>query len=129
MIKPISIVIPYRKTNDSISVWVQERQSLDDLNGLWEFPGGKVEAYETPEDAAIREVKEETSVQIKREKLQKFKNYTSQSGVLLMVFLYLDDGGDFSNQSHIELNQLLGQVESIPPANKEILLDLQRFFS
>ena len=32
----------------------------------WEFPGGKIEAYEAPESTAIRETKEEAHVFIKR---------------------------------------------------------------
>lgn len=33
-------------------------------NGVWEFPGGKVEAHETREEACIRECKEELNVEI-----------------------------------------------------------------
>ncbi|MEP3782859.1 MAG: (deoxy)nucleoside triphosphate pyrophosphohydrolase [Parasphingorhabdus sp.] len=41
------------------NILVQQRPEGKPMAGLWEFPGGKVEAVETPEDALARELKEE----------------------------------------------------------------------
>jgi 8-oxo-dGTP diphosphatase len=43
-------------------VLLAQRPEGKSLAGLWEFPGGKVEAGETPEAALIRELKEELDI-------------------------------------------------------------------
>ena len=43
-------------------VLLAQRPESKSLAGLWEFPGGKVEAGETPEAALIRELKEELDI-------------------------------------------------------------------
>ena len=43
-------------------VLITQRPEGKALAGLWEFPGGKVEQGELPEDALIRELQEELAV-------------------------------------------------------------------
>ena len=50
-------------------VLLQQRLPGRAMGGLWEFPGGKVEAGELPETALIREIGEELGVELDFESL------------------------------------------------------------
>ena len=41
-------------------IFIQQRQADDIWGGLWEFPGGRIEDGESPEEAVVREFREET---------------------------------------------------------------------
>ena len=45
-------------------VLISKRPDGKQFGGLWEFPGGKVEAGERPETALIRELKEELAIDV-----------------------------------------------------------------
>jgi 8-oxo-dGTP diphosphatase len=46
-------------------VLIAQRPEGKQLAGLWEFPGGKVEPGERPEETLIRELNEELSISVK----------------------------------------------------------------
>lgn len=53
-------------------VLIAKRPEGKKLAGLWEFPGGKVEPGERPEQALIRELKEELDIDVKESCLAPF---------------------------------------------------------
>jgi len=46
-------------------VLLTERPAGKPMAGLWEFPGGKIEVGERPEESLIRELKEELAIDVK----------------------------------------------------------------
>jgi 8-oxo-dGTP diphosphatase len=48
-------------------VLIAQRPEGKAMAGLWEFPGGKVEAGEHPEQSLIRELREELGINVKQE--------------------------------------------------------------
>lgn len=54
--KTVDVVAAVIKREDAI---LATQRGYGDFKGGWEFPGGKVEAGETPEQAIIREIHEE----------------------------------------------------------------------
>jgi 8-oxo-dGTP diphosphatase len=57
---PIAIAV----VQDGSRVLIGRRPAGAALAGLWEFPGGKIESGESPENAAIRECREETGLDV-----------------------------------------------------------------
>lgn len=48
-------------------VLIAQRPAGRPMAGLWEFPGGKIEAGEQPEQSLIRELKEELGIVVREE--------------------------------------------------------------
>lgn len=63
--KPIVLVAACALLDADGRVLVAERPAGKSMAGLWEFPGGKVEPGETPEQTLIRELEEELGVETK----------------------------------------------------------------
>jgi mutator protein MutT len=97
------------------------------LAGLWEFPGGKVQAGETAAEAAARECREETglSVEVLRSYGERFYNY-NYGRIQLQFFAcrLLDvEQQPWPPFRWIERQDLIRY--EFPPANEELLRVLQ----
>ena len=64
--KTINVVAAIIKQDDKIFA---TQRGYGEFKGGWEFPGGKIEVGETPEEALVREIKEELNVKISVGKL------------------------------------------------------------
>ena len=54
----------FRTTQDNKRQVLATQRGYGDFAGGWEFPGGKIEPNETPENALIREIQEELAAKI-----------------------------------------------------------------
>jgi 8-oxo-dGTP diphosphatase len=59
------IVAACALVDPDVRVLIAQRPVGKPMAGLWEFPGGKVEAGERPEETLIRELKEELGIAVK----------------------------------------------------------------
>lgn len=62
--RPLLLVAAAALIDGKGRVLLAERPAGKAMAGLWEFPGGKVGADETPEHALVRELKEELGIEV-----------------------------------------------------------------
>lgn len=104
---------------------IGQRKFEDKFGGKWEFPGGKLESFELPEDCIVRELCEELGISVK--KSEHFLSYTHEyASVKLVVhsFVIREFDGEITLNDHekvawIEFNQL--KSYDFLEADKEII--------
>jgi len=61
--RPLVLVAAVALVDPDGRVLIAQRPEGKSMAGLWEFPGGKVDAGESPEEALVRELKEELGIE------------------------------------------------------------------
>jgi 8-oxo-dGTP diphosphatase len=68
-------------------ILVQQRPQGGAMAGLWEFPGGKIEAGETPEAALVRELFEELDLIVAEENIHPACFASAPNGARHMILM------------------------------------------
>ena len=77
------------------------QRGYGDFKGGWEFPGGKIEYGETPEECIVREIREELATVVKAEKILGVVEYDYPAFHLTMhCILCSVVSGDFTLLEH-----------------------------
>lgn len=118
--------------DEKADAWLMaEHQKREDLRGLWEFPGGKVEKGESPEQALIREMEEELGITVQQahlEPLTFLSHAYPEYDFHLMMPLYKINQWQGEIQSKlgqkfcwVQTSDLENKRESFLPANKPLI--------
>ncbi|WND03313.1 8-oxo-dGTP diphosphatase MutT [Temperatibacter marinus] len=115
-------------------VLIAQRPEGKSMAGLWEFPGGKIEEGELPEEALIREAKEELNIDITASCLSPFAfaSHSYEKFHLLMP-LYLCrkwdglvQGMEGQATKWVKISEL--NTYPMPPADDPLVAMLRDFF-
>ena len=114
-------------------VLLAERPAGKSMAGLWEFPGGKVEAGERPEHSLIRELNEELAITVKEECLAPFAFASHDYGefhLLMPLFICRRWDGIVQPRENQRLAWVFPQAFSryeVPPADLPLMAQLRDF--
>lgn len=110
-------------------VLLGQRPESGSLAGAWEFPGGKIEVGESPEEALERELHEELGINAEIGALKfSITHHYGDVGILLLFFEVQYWKGEPKPQHHNEIKWVpISELDSIslPEANQKALAQIK----
>ncbi|PHK96005.1 GNAT family N-acetyltransferase [Pseudoroseomonas rhizosphaerae] len=131
--KPMLLVAACALIDPDGRVLLARRPEGKPMAGLWEFPGGKLDPGETPEDALIRELKEELGIDVSAACLAPFTFASHDAGrfhLLMPLYLCRRWEGAITAREGQALAWVKPQKLSeyaMPPADKPLVALLRDF--
>ena len=131
MKKVIKVVGAAILNQEQNKILVAKRDSNRILHDMWEFPGGKIESGETPQEAIKREIKEEPNVDIEvGPQVGKSTQFEYEFGIVhLTVFYSKLLTTDFELVAHSTMKWVTKKELSDldwPAADEEIVAELKK---
>ena len=128
---PILTVVAVALVDPDGRVLLAQRPEGKPMAGLWEFPGGKIHAGESPEAALIRELKEELDIDVTEACLAPF-TFASHRYETFHLLMPLYVCRRWKGTMHPREGQTLAWVRpeklgayAMPPADKPLVAMLQ----
>lgn len=112
-------------------ILLQQRVPGRAMAGLWEFPGGKIEAEETPEAALVRELREELGIEVRPDSLTPACFASAPLGdrhLLLLLFVCREWEGEPRplDAAALRWERLADMAElDMPPADRPLIALLE----
>ena len=125
--KDLIIVSAVTLVDQDGRVLISKRPEGKHMSGFWEFPGGKLEIGETPEECLIREIKEEININLSNfcfSPLTFSLNEYDEFNILLLLYVCREWEGIILGKEKQELKWVFPKDlynKNLLPADKELI--------
>jgi 8-oxo-dGTP diphosphatase len=135
MYKPLIVVSTIALVNENHQILYAQRPKGKTMEGLWEFPGGKVEPGETAEKAVQREVLEELNVHVEESDLipLTFASHEYDTFIMIMPLFICNkwsgvlNGNEGQALAWVDMQDL--HTYPMPPADEPLLKHIIKFMA
>lgn len=106
-------------------IFIAQRPLKSHMGGYWEFPGGKLEAGESPEQALVRELEEELGIVAVPGKLLQTAEHEFPDRLITIYFFLVEEwqnapyGREGQPSRWVKQTALI--AEEFPPVNRGIV--------